>query len=294
MATKIEWAEETLNVVTGCTEASPGCANCYARKMSKRLIAMGQEKYAGTVDAQGRWTGVVRFHPEVLDVPAKWRKPRRVFLNSMSDTFHAEVGVSDVARMLNMILSNQKHTFIIATKRAARAKRAINLFCDSFLEGNPIPNLHLLVSVENQLTANTRIPHILQTNVIVRGLSMEPLLSDVNISEIRAQDGLEYLPLVGTTSPKNKLHWIIVGGESGPNARPMDPAWVRSIRDQCVSAGVPFFFKQWGAWTPEYHEGAVEFRPYEQLKNMYRVGKKRAGRQLDGREWNEMPGESNG
>jgi len=293
MPTKIEWAEESLNVVTGCTEASPGCANCYARKMSKRLIAMGQEKYAGTVDAQGRWTGVVRFHPDVLDVPAKWRKPRVVFLNSMSDTFHKDVTRSQIFMMLDAVAGYPEHTFIIATKRASRAMIEINYFCDRWLSGKPIPNLWLLVSVENQAMADRRIPHLLETNVVVRGLSMEPLLGKVNINDY-LRPALSY-----PASSHSGLNWVIVGGESGPNARPMHPDWARSIRTQCVSGGVPFFFKQWGEFAPYGFVSGIEVPDGKYLPKKYmwwsdhvksfRVGKKKAGRLLDGREWNEYP-----
>lgn len=312
MPTKIEWAEESLNAVTGCTEASPGCANCYARKMSKRLIAMGQEKYFDTIDEDGRWTGEVRFHPEVLDVPATWKKPRRVFFNSMSDTFHRKVTRSQIHQMLDSIAGYPDHTFIIATKRASRAMIEINYFCDLWTQGNPIPNLWLLVSVENQAMAEKRIPHLLETNVAVRGLSMEPLLGPVNFDPVwlrpspsaafssgRISWNMPSWTRIGAYS----LDWVIVGGESGPSARPIHPDWVRSIRDQCVSAGVPFFFKQWGRFLPidqvrrddPEEQAMIAAMPAgrqwceEGFPDAFDIGKKKAGRHLDGREWNEYP-----
>ena len=303
MATKVEWAKnpdgtkgESLNIVTGCSKVSPGCKNCYAERMAKRLKAMGQPIYDGATDSSG-WTGHIGFVEERLSVPNKWRKPRTIFLNSMSDTFHEGVGDGQVGLMLFMAEQNQKHTFIVATKRAKRAKEILDAFC-STRNDEPIPNLWLLVSVENQKTADERIPHLLETNVAVRGLSMEPLLGEVDLGfpdEVERSVGLFV----------DKLHWVIVGGESGPGARAMHPDWARSIRDQCLDARVPFFFKQWGAWVSHGQVEDSEFRNELVCENKYkfknvrkngipwntlhRVGKKKAGRVLDGRTWDEMP-----
>ena len=249
--TKIEWAEESLNIVTGCTKVSAGCENCYAERMAKRLRAMGRPEYQLATDMDG-WTGEIGFVEERLRVPMEWKKTRRVFVNSMSDTFHGKVHDLNVYRMFDMVVNNPEHIFIFVTKRAHRARRTLNYYCDTFHEGNPIPNLWLLVSVENQKTADERITHLLGANAVVRGLSMEPLLGDVNIAR--------YYYNIGDDG------WVIVGGESGPGARPMHPDWARSIRDQCVNHGIPFFFKQWGG-----------------------ANKKKAGRVLDGRTWDEYP-----
>ena len=328
MPTKIEWAEESLNIVTGCTKASEGCKNCYAEKMAKRLKAMGRPEYQLATDKNG-WTGEIGFVEERLNTPKKWRKPRRVFLNSMSDTFHEKVGGADIWRMLNMIWSNPKHTFIVVTKRAELAKIAINHFCDTFRDSKPIPNLWLLVSVENQKAADERIPYLLQTNAVVRGLSMEPLLERIEISsdylypmQCVLHDGYDpFYKKIGSSwscpscgdggNPKDgRLDWVIVGGESGSGARPMHRDCVREIRDICVQAGIPFFFKQWGAWAPCYEiaDGwtclsEVDGNDIKRripnsaqiIENewdgslMVRIGKKRAGRMLDNREWDEVP-----
>lgn len=300
MSTKIEWAKnpdgtkgESLNIVTGCTKKSPGCKNCYAERMAKRLKAVGRPEYQLATDEEG-WTGKIGFVEERLSVPAKWIKPRTVFLNSMSDTFHEDLTVSQVYRMLDMVVKYRRHVFIVVTKRPELAKMTINYFCDTWLEGKPIPNLWLLVSVENQRMADERIPHLLGTNTAVRGLSMEPLLGRVNIgllstvpSKISAEYKLVY----------EMIDWVIVGGESGHGARPMHPDWVRDIRDQCVSIGTPFFFKQWGKFAPigevsglgDECFNAKKYHWFDDNVKVFRNNKKQNGRVLDGRTWEGMP-----
>jgi protein gp37 len=232
-ASAIEWTEATWNPVTGCTKVSPGCKHCYAERMAKRLQAMGQPRYSAGFG--------VTLQPDLLDLPLRWRQPRLIFVNSMSDLFHDQVPLDYVRRVFGVMTQATQHRFQILTKRADRlADLAAEL---------PWPeNVWMGVSVENA-TYVPRIHRLLAVPAAVRFLSLEPLLGP-----------LDRLPLDG-------IDWVIVGGESGPGARPMQPQWVRSIREQCRARGVPFFFKQWGG-----------------------VRKGRHGRQLDGRTWDEMPG----
>ena len=230
---KIEWTEVTWNPVTGCEEVSPGCDNCYARRISEQKQKAGVAKYA-------RGFELVE-HPGTLEQPLSWRKPRMVFVNSMSDLFHPKVSRQLLQGVCDTMWRTQRHTYQILTKRPKVARA---FFRD---EGDPPPNTWVGVSVENQLERR-RIDVLRDIPSMVRFLSVEPLLEDVGDLDL------------------TRIDWVIVGGESGPGARPMHPDWVRSVRDQTVAAGVPFFFKQWGG-----------------------VKKSRWGRDLDGKEWNEYP-----
>ena len=228
----IEWTEATWNPVTGCTKVSPGCKFCYAEIMAKRLQAMGQANYRNAFD--------LTLHEHMLDVPLHWKKGRRIFVNSMSDLFHKDVPLDFVQRVFEVMREASQHQFRVLTKRSERVRElAPQLSWPT--------NVWMGVSVENA-DYTFRIEDLRAVPAAVRFLSVEPLLGPI-----------ENLNLDG-------IHWVIVGGESGPKARPMDPAWARSIRDQCIAAKVPFFFKQWGG------------------KN-----KKAAGRVLDGCLWDEMP-----
>lgn len=230
---KIEWTDETWNPITGCTKVSPGCKNCYAEKMAKRLQYMGAAKYRNGFD--------VTIHHGSLRKPYRWKKPRMIFVNSMSDLFHEKVPDSFIIDVFNTMVENPRHTFQVLTKRPERmAKIAWEL---PFSE-----NVWLGVSVESQ-KYTSRIYSLLDVGAKVHFLSCEPLLGPLDLN-----------PWL------DELNWIIVGGESGPKARPMDPQWVISIRDQCEKAKVPFFFKQWGG-----------------------VNKKKTGRLLHGLEYNGMP-----
>jgi protein gp37 len=228
----IEWTEATWNPLTGCSKVSPGCKNCYAERMSIRLKAMGQPNYSRGFD--------LSLHERSLDIPLHWKKPLNIFVNSMSDLFHEDVPIDFIKRVFDVMNSAQRHRFQVLTKRSER-----------LLDLNPLlnwaPNIWMGVSVENQ-DYNYRIDHLRRTSASVKFLSIEPMLGP-----------LDDLDLSG-------IDWVIVGGESGPGARPMNPLWVASVRDQCLRAGAPFFFKQWGG-----------------------VNKKKAGKMLDGRTWNEMP-----
>ena len=237
----IEWTEATWNPVTGCDRISEGCDNCYALALAKRLKAMGAPKYQTDGDPRTSGPGFgVAVHPAALDQPTRWRSPRVVFVNSMSDLFHAKVPVSFIRDVFDVMRDTPQHTYQVLTKRAIRARRLADQ-----LEWPE--NMWLGASVE---TAEylPRIDELRQVPAAVRFLSCEPLLGS-----------LEGIDLAG-------IGWVIAGGESGPNYRPMQLAWATSIRDACIDAKVPFFFKQWGGRTP-----------------------KARGRDLEGRVWSEYP-----
>lgn len=237
----IEWTEVTWNPVTGCDQISAGCDHCYALTLSKRLKAMGAEKYQndGNPITSGPGFGVT-MHPRSLVQPLRWKKPRTVFVNSMSDLFHAKVTLDFIQQVFDVMRQTPQHTYQVLTKRAVRARKlSPQLDWPS--------NLWLGVSIESP-EYYSRIDELRRIPAAVRFLSCEPLLAD-----------LPGLDLEG-------IDWVIAGGESGPERRPMDPAWARTVRDACTESGVPFFFKQWGGRTP-----------------------KAAGRELDGRLWDEYP-----
>jgi protein gp37 len=224
--TTIEWTEATWNPTTGCDRVSAGCDNCYALTLAKRLKAMGASKYQRDGDPRTSGPGFgVTLHPAALAVPYSWRRPRVVFVNSMSDLFHPRVPVAFVRDVLNVIAETPQHTYQVLTKRARRARR----LADS-LEWPS--NLWLGVSVEDAGVLH-RIDDLRQVPAAVRFLSCEPLLG----------------PLAGLDL--DRIDWVIAGGESGPHHRPIDPAWVTDLRDICHAAAVPFFFKQWGGRTPK-------------------------------------------
>lgn len=228
----IEWTEATWNPVTGCTKVSPGCKHCYAERMAKRLKLMGQPNYADGFN--------LTLQEHALGIPLKWKRSRTIFVNSMSDLFHKGVSVEFIQRAFQTMNTADWHTYQVLTKRAERLADLSALLDWS-------PQIWQGVSVENA-DYTWRIDRLRETGAFVKFLSLEPLLGP-----------LPDLDLSG-------IDWVIVGGESGPGARAVDPQWVRDIRDQCLEAGVAFFFKQWGG-----------------------VNKKRAGRELDGRFWNQMP-----
>ena len=294
MPSQIEWTDETWNPVTGCTPVSEGCKNCYAARMAKRLA--GRAGYPK--DDPFRVTR----HADKQDDPLHWRKPRRVFVCSMGDLFHEDVPDAFIYRVLEVILLTPRHTYQMLTKRPGRMAAVLGGY-------EAIPNLWLGVTAENQQTADERIPLLLQTPAAVRFVSIGPMLGPIDVSPYLGQvhaDALG-LPYKGDDPWHDGLDWVICGGETGPGARPMNPKWVRDVRDQCMAAGVPFFFKGWGAWFPDEQLDAERRAspgstmlpwavPDSAIKKTvaatyYRVGKKRAGRLLDGREWNELPKE---
>ncbi len=234
MATKssIEWTESTWNPSTGCDAISPGCEHCYAERLSLRLRAMGQQKYSNGFK--------LTLHPDTLELPLKWKKPQRIFVNSMSDLFHNSVPLEYIRRVFETMSRAHWHQFQILTKRSGR----LLALSDNI---DWPPNVWMGVSVESA-QYKTRIDHLRKTGAKLKFLSLEPLLGPLGALDL------------------TRIDWVIVGGESGPGARPMDPEWVVSIRRQCEHTGVPFFFKQWGG-----------------------VHKKHTGRQLDGRTYDEMP-----
>lgn len=243
--TAISWTDSTWNPVTGCSKISSGCKNCYAARMVRRFPRV----YPFGFD--------VHLRQERLDQPKRWRKPRRVFVCSMSDLFHAAVPDRFVFEILRTMSDLPRHTFQVLTKRPERMCSLVRRQLKT--SGLP-PNVWLGVSVENQAAACERIPHLLDTPAAVRWVSCEPLLGPVNL-----------VPWI------HGLDWVVAGGESGPGARPCHRDWARSILYQCQDAGVPFFFKQWGAWEPDGY--GVMMRP----------GKGFARNILNGRTWQEFP-----
>jgi protein gp37 len=239
----IEWTEATWNPVAGCTILSPGCTNCYAMRMAHRLELMGQPKYSGTTRKSGgraKWNGHIKLDWNALHIPTTWKSGRLIFVNSMSDLFHEDVPLDFILAVFRVMHATPQHTYQILTKRAERLE-------DLSPKLKWSANIWMGVSVENSDYVH-RIDHLRRVPAAVRFLSLEPLLGP-----------LRNLRLDG-------IHWAIAGGESGPNARPMDPQWVREIRDICLRSRVAFHFKQWGG-----------------------TNKKRTGRTLDGRTWDELP-----
>ncbi len=229
---KIEWTESTWNPITGCTKLSPGCKNCYAERMSKRLKAMKNPSYINGFE--------LTLHEHLINRPLTWKKPQMIFVNSMSDLFHKNVPLAFITKIFSVIEKAHWHTFQILTKRSSR-----------LLELDPKiiwpNNLWMGVSVENS-DYKYRIDNLRKTNAKVKFLSLEPLLGSLGNLKL------------------SKIDWVIVGGESGPGSRPIKNEWVTDIRDQCNNAAIPFFFKQWGG-----------------------TNKKKAGRLLEKRTWDEMP-----
>lgn len=238
--TTIEWTEVTWNPTTGCDRTSPGCDHCYALTLAKRLKAMGQPKYQNDGDPKSSGPGFrLTLHEDALDIPRGWSTPRKVFVNSMSDLFHPDVPEEFIQRVFTVMRETPRHEYQVLTKRSKRLSQMADRI-------DWPSNVWMGVSIENQAYA-FRADHLRGVPAAVRFVSAEPLI------------GALELDLVG-------IDWVIVGGESGKGARPIEPDWVRSLRDECVTAGVRFFFKQWGGHHP-----------------------KAGGRSLDGRLWSEYP-----
>jgi len=232
IGTSIEWTESTWNPVTGCSKISAGCANCYAERMARRLKAVGVPNYANGFE--------VTLHEELLKLPLKWRKPKIIFVNSMSDLFHEKIPDYFIARIFDIMNRASWHRFQILTKRSDRLRRM----------SPDLPwtdNIWMGVTVEDRKCA-FRIEHLRKTRASIKFISMEPLLEPI-----------AELDLIG-------IDWVIVGGESGPGARPLNEDWVMDIKEKCQTSNIPFFFKQWGG-----------------------INKKKSGRLLEGRLWNQMP-----
>lgn len=364
--TAIQWTEATWNPVVGCSIVSAGCTHCYAMGAAHRHQAqcagLGRaSKYDGTttvVNGHPVWTGTVRLDEAALLLPLRWKRPRRIFVNSMSDLFHESLPDKAIDRVFAVMALSPHHTFQVLTKRAARmrsylttegveariAREAFRLDseggawinADMQIAGMkllPLSGVWLGVSVEDQKTAESRIPELLDTPAAIRFISAEPLLGPLDLTHVVARlrygsmvkdalTGIDYNhhgEIRPSSEPIRKLDWVIVGGESGPRARPMHAAWPRHLRDQCATAGVPFFFKQWGEWLYENQAGvgqmpgarffncdggAIDPKPPEgpatgKLWHWWepyhfasiRIGKHAAGRLLDGVEHNAMPAE---
>lgn len=263
--TAIEWADATWNPITGCSIVSPGCTNCYAMRQAGRLLDKPGSHYHGTtrrVNGKAVWTGTVAMAPDhILTAPLKWKKPRRIFVNSMGDLFHESVPDEWIDRVFAVMALCPQHTFLVLTKRSVKMRKyvAADRFGEimehagAILDGPlvvdwPPPNVHLGVSCEDQARADERIPDLLATPAAVRFVSAEPLLGPIDFANIRPAERDEVDALTGFDfdqgGARERLDWVIAGGESGPDARPMHPDWARAIRDQCEAAGAAFFMKQ--------------------------------------------------
>jgi protein gp37 len=291
----IEWTEHTWNPFAGCAIVSPGCTNCYAMKMAARLDAMGQAVYKGLTKpskAGPVWRGTVRrASDDVLLAPLRRKKPTTYFVNSMSDLFYELFSDDLIDQVFAVMALCPQHTFQVLTKRAKRMREYVARgpqYASLDLAVWPLPNVWLGVSAERQQEADERIPLLLQTPAAVRFVSAEPLIGPIDFSAIPvSSEPRADRPIFDPPA----LHWVIVGGESGQHARPMEAAWAQSIRDQCEAAGVAYFFKQWGAWIPEGQtlaNGRKVVLPHDSFEHA-RPGKKAAGRLLDGIEHNEFP-----
>lgn len=330
----IEWTDATWNPVRGCSLVSAGCTNCYAMKTAHRHNGKGRpyEGLTRLTEHGPVWTGAVRLVPELLDLPLRWKKPRRIFVNSMSDLFHEKVPDEFIISIYAHAIAAvhlRGHVLQILTKRAQRMRDLLNseefwdavnaeagalvmertdplsrrsddarATLDEYGPDNPPPGIHLGVSVEDQLTFDERWQFLRDTPAAVRFLSYEPALGPLDADEAMPTNKHD-------AHKQGLLDWVICGGESGPGAWPMHPDWARSLRDQCTAAGVPFFFKQWGEYgadRPSTWPADAEFNSKHLLTvhrdqaqwpqqdvTMFRVGKKAAGRILDGRTWDEYP-----
>lgn len=335
---------QTWNPIVGCSVTSPGCTNCYAMNMARRCEAMGTAHYAGTtkvVNGKAVWTGKVAMAPEsTLLAPLRRRKPTTYFVNSMGDLFHEDVPDEWIDRVFAVMALCPQHTFQVLTKRSARMREYVGgsdvvarvgdaahqMHYDGLItepdgiKSWPLPNLWLGVSTEDQRRADERIPDLLATPAAVRFVSVEPLLGRINLNSlivcnpremVSATHGYRCVPdrlgeewIHAGKAPR--LDWVIVGGESGPGARPMHPDWARGLRDQCAAVGIPFLFKRWGDWVPEDQSPEDAILPgwarcpwaekdrdggwsQGDQTSVYRLGKRAAGRLLDGVEHNGMP-----
>lgn len=315
--TAIEWTDVVWNPVTGCSKISSGCTNCYAESIDRRFRKDFKPWTAHNAEHN------VRLHPERLEQPLHWKKPRRVFVNSMSDLFHEQVSYHFICKVFHIMTGeasyepSPRHTYQILTKRP---RRMYEFF--KWLENYPGPEefisalnalwfddapkyVWLGISAEDQRTFDERVKYLIETPAAVRFVSLEPLIGPVSLRWLPAWP--ENAPTIamnpsGRTDHLDgarKLDLVIVGGESGPRARAAHPEWLRSIRDQCLSANVPFFLKQRGEYLPISEARVLGLKWSSKMREMdsgayfpewmCRVGKKAAGRELDGRTWDEMP-----
>ena len=319
MPTKIEWCDETWNSVIGCTKVSTGCKNCFAIGWAHRhannprfgthFQGYNPNPYMGLATPDGKnWTNEVRCLDERLEIPLKWKKPRRIFLSSMGDVFHKDVPDEFLHKLFAVMSFCPQHQFMILTKRAERMREYLSRITTQQavlfeterwihepIEQWPLTNVALGVSVSNQPEADAAIPELLQTPAAMRFVSAEPLLSGIKFKPEWLW-GVNHIPAgqvdQGFFLPP--LNLIIAGGETGSGARPSNPKWFRDLRYQCAEAGVPFHFKRWGEWlditqislTSKLKESLLHTFP--DGRRVYRAGKKAAGRLLDGIEHNGM------
>lgn len=250
--TQIEWTDATWNPVAGCTIVSAGCTNCYAMEMARRLEAMQVGKYVGLTRRSGSrtiWNGIVREDAGALTLPYRWKKPRKIFVNSMSDLFHEGVSDDFIMKVWRVMQETPRHHYQILTKRPKRMAALLSRRTDAVL-----PNVWLGTSIESA-EAIDRLDHLREVPAAIRFISFEPLIGPVGPIDLE------------------RIHWAIVGGESGRSARPIREEWIDDIHDQCLEAGTAFFFKQWGTWG----------------KDNKRRSKKENGREYRGKTWDEMP-----
>lgn len=253
---KISWTTKTWNPTTGCDQVSPGCDHCYALTLAARLKRMGNPRYQNDGNPKTSGPGfALTLHHDKIEEPLRWKKPARVFVNSMSDLFHDDVPDQFICDVFDVMRRASQHTFQVLTKRPRRMAYLLQNAWSGEWRDHPAPNVWLGTSVEDQKRADLRIPHLLHTPAAVRFLSCEPLLGPVDLTKRQWVFG----------GAEGRVGWVIVGGESGPDYRPMNLQWAREIRDVCVAAGVPFFYKQGSGPRSEMHK------------------------ELDGRTWAEMP-----
>lgn len=325
---KIEWNDATWNPIIGCSKCSPGCDHCYAERMACRLSAMGKKGYSQVITGN-HWNGTTTLIEEALDIPTRWKRPRKIFVCSMGDLFHESVSMLDILDVMQRIRRCKQHTFLILTKRPWH----INEYLLFAKKVHTLPqNLWVGTTVCNQYEAELKIPYLLKIPAAVRFVSIEPMLGKINLdngetSWLTCKNRNK--PTVYNASQSSPIgfvccqsfmvygdhfhgiDWVICGGESGPGARPMHPDWVRSLKNQCEFANIPFLFKQWGEWAPENDytrayltnaKSLVYIKPTGEVvktgtygaalnKNQLinRVGKKNAGRLLDGKLFDQYP-----
>ncbi|MFH1486691.1 MAG: DUF5131 family protein [Chloroflexota bacterium] len=289
MPTGIEYVDETINLWVGCRKMSPGCGHCFA----ERAVDHGRLKHL-----YPRGFGSIHYRPRRLLKVFNWRKPKRIFINDLSDFYDPRVRDALRVWAFGVMEGAHCHTFLNFTKRTEEMLAFQRRYYPGGLPDNVMP----IMSVENQEWLERRMEHFAQVNARLRGVSLEPLLGPVDLTPwLRARKGADYeegWEMEEAWIERPVLQWVIVGGESGPNARPCHPDWIRSIRDQCQEAGVPFFFKQWGEWAPttaftDFHDqmwaGRQRGLRFNNGEWVYRVGRKAAGALLDGKEHREWP-----
>ncbi len=313
---------ETWNPIIGCSKVSAGCENCYAEKMAHRLVYMPfTDYYAFVMSNNGEddpekfkyiptWNGETYLVQSQLDKPLRWKKPRVIFVCSMGDLFHENTSFEEINAVFSVMADNDQHIFIVLTKRP---QRMISFYewkqAEHGVPWQPSENVWMGITAENQKLANERIPKLLSVPAAVRFVSIEPMLGPVDLEhgfDYGDEIAMNFLNGDYITNPHQeeyshsdeKLDWVIVGGESGHKARPMHPDWVRSVRDQCTKAGVPFFFKQWGKYLPHCQAHVFERdhpkqfpSPHnpEKMNTYYKVGKSKSGNMLDGVRYENYP-----